>query len=43
MSQACRLGQVKMSTCERLLEQFVREGCLCKTGNDAYIVATSRC
>ncbi len=44
ISQACRLWQVEMSTCERLLEQLVREGFLYKTDNGAYIaVATSRC
>jgi DNA-binding IclR family transcriptional regulator len=44
ISQACRLWQVEMSTCERSLEQLVREGFLYKTDNGAYIaVATSRC
>jgi hypothetical protein len=44
ISQACRLWQVETSTCERLLEQLVREGFLYKTDNGAYIaVATSRC
>ena len=44
ISQACRLWQVETSTCERLLEQLVREGFLDKTDNGAYIaVATSRC
>jgi DNA-binding IclR family transcriptional regulator len=44
ISQACRLWQVEMSTCERLLEQLVREGFLYKTDNGAYIaVATSLC
>jgi len=44
VSQACRLWQVEKSTCERLLDQLVREGFLCKTANGAYIaVATSRC
>ena len=42
ISQACRLWQVETSTCERLLEQLVREGFLYKTDNGAYIaVATS--
>jgi hypothetical protein len=42
--QACRLRQLEMSTCERLLEQLVREGFLYKTDNGAYMaVATSRC
>jgi DNA-binding IclR family transcriptional regulator len=44
ISQACRLWQVEMPTCERLLEQLVREGFLHKTGNGVYIaVGTSRC
>ena len=44
ISQACRLWQVEMPTCERLLEQLVREGFLYKTDNGAYVaVATSRC
>jgi len=43
VSQACRLWQVEMSTCERVLEQLVCEGFLYKTDNGAYIaVATSR-
>jgi hypothetical protein len=37
ISQACRLWQVEMSTCERLLEQLVREGFLYKTDNGAHI------
>jgi len=41
-AQACRLWQVETSTCERLLEQLVREGFLSKTDNGVYIVATSR-
>jgi hypothetical protein len=41
--QACRLWQVEMSTCDRVLEQLVCEGFLYKTDNGAYIaVATSR-
>jgi hypothetical protein len=44
VSQASRLWQVEMSTCESLLEQLVRDGFLYKTGNGAYVaVATSRC
>jgi hypothetical protein len=43
VSQACRLWQVEMSTCEMLLEQLVREGFLYKMNNGAYIaVATYR-
>ncbi len=37
VSQACRLWQVDVSTCETLLEELVREGFLYKTGNGAYI------
>jgi hypothetical protein len=29
--QACRLWQVDVSTCDRLLDHLVREGSLCKT------------
>jgi DNA-binding IclR family transcriptional regulator len=44
VSEASRLWQVDMPTCERLLEQLVREGFLYKTDNGAYVaVATSRC
>jgi hypothetical protein len=43
VSQACRLWQVEMSTCEMLLEQLVREGFLYKMDSGAYAaVATSR-
>ena len=43
VSQACRLWQVEMSTCEMLLEQLVREGFLYKMNSGAYVaVATSR-
>ena len=37
VSQACRLWQVDVSTCETLLEELVREGFLYKTDNGAYI------
>ena len=44
VSQASRLWQVEMSTCERVLEQMVREGFLYKTDNGASVaVATSPC
>jgi len=44
VSQASRLWQVEMSTCERALEQLVREGFLYKTDNGAYVaVAICRC
>jgi hypothetical protein len=43
VSQASRLWQVETSTCERALEQLVREGFLYKMDNGAYIaVAPSR-
>ena len=43
VSEASRLWQVDMPTCERLLEQLVREGFLYKTDNGAYGAgATSR-
>ncbi len=42
-SQACRLWQVDISTCEMLLGQLVGEGFLYKTDNGAYIaVPTTR-
>ena len=44
ISQACRLWQVEMSTCERMLEQLVCKGFLYKTDDGAYLaVATSCC
>jgi hypothetical protein len=36
-AQACRLWQLDAPTCRTLLEQLVREACLCKTENGAYI------
>ncbi len=41
VSQACRLWQVDVSTCEMLLEELVREGFLCKTDNGAYVAVTT--
>jgi len=35
--QARRLWQVDVSTCEKLLEQLVQEGFLCKTDQGAYM------
>ena len=35
--QARRLWQVDVSTCEKLLEQLVQEGFLCKTDEGAYM------
>jgi hypothetical protein len=35
--QARRLWQVDVSTCEKLLEQLVQEGFLCKTDKGAYM------
>ena len=41
--QACRLGQVDVFTCERLLDHLVREGALCKTDSGFYVTsATTR-
>ena len=37
--QACRLWQVDVSTCEKLLDHLVREGCLCKTDSGFYIAS----
>jgi len=37
VSQACRLWDVDVSTCEVLFEQLVREGFLYKTEESAYI------
>jgi hypothetical protein len=37
VSQACRLWDVDVSTCEVLFEQLVREGFLYKTKESAYI------
>ena len=36
VSQACRLWDVDVSTCEMLFEQLVREGFLYKTEKSAY-------
>ena len=38
-AQACRLWHMPASTCEKLLEQLVQEGFLCKTDKGAYIAA----
>src|SRR5712691_7963510 len=37
VSQACRLWQVDVSTCEMLLEELVREGFLDETDHGAYV------
>jgi hypothetical protein len=37
LAQACRLWQVDASTCERLLEQLVRERFLYKTNTGCYV------
>ena len=39
LEQACRLWQVDVSTCERLLEYLVRTGVLCTTDSGFYIAA----
>ena len=39
LAQASRLWQVDVSTCERLLDQLVREGFLSKTETGFYISA----
>ena len=36
-AQACRLWHMPVSTCEKLLEQLLQEGFLCKTDKGAYI------
>jgi hypothetical protein len=38
-SQACRLWQEHISTCEMVLEELVREGFLYRTDTGAYIAA----
>jgi DNA-binding IclR family transcriptional regulator len=38
-AQAGRLWHMHVSTCEKLLEQLVREGFLCKTDKGTYIAA----
>ncbi|HEV3214803.1 MAG TPA: hypothetical protein VGZ27_03725 [Vicinamibacterales bacterium] len=38
-AQACRLWQLDVSTCERLLDRLVREGFLSKTDKGFYIAA----
>ena len=40
-AQACRLWHMPASTCEKLLEQLVHDGFLCKTDKGAYIAATT--
>ena len=40
-AQACRLWQMHVFTCEKLLEQLVQEGFLCKTEKGAYIAASA--
>ena len=37
VAQACRLWQIDGQTCERVLEQLVRESFLYKTASGAYI------
>ncbi len=37
--QACRLWQLNVSTCERLLDHLVREGSLCKTDSGFYVAS----
>lgn len=37
--QACRLWQVDVSTCERLLDRLVRDGSLCKTDSGFYVAS----
>jgi hypothetical protein len=41
LAQACRLWQVDVSTCEMLLDRFVRAGFLCKTDKGFYIAAAA--
>lgn len=41
LAQACRLWQIDASTCERLLEQLVREHFLYKTNTGCYIAVPS--
>jgi hypothetical protein len=40
-AQACRLWQVDVSTCERLLDQLVREGFVCKTDKGFYVATAA--
>jgi hypothetical protein len=37
--QACRLWQVDVSTCKKLLDHLVREGSLCKTNSGFYVAS----
>jgi len=41
LAQACRLWQMEASTCERLLDQLVRERFLYKTNTGCYIALPS--
>lgn len=41
LGQACRLWQMEASTCERLLEQLVRERFLYKTNTGCYVALPS--
>jgi hypothetical protein len=41
LEQACRLWQIDTPTCERLLEQLVRERFLYKTNSGCYIALPS--
>ena len=37
--QACRLWQVDVSTCKKLLDHLVREGSLCSTNSGFYVAS----
>src|SRR4029077_2606477 len=37
--QACRLWQVDVSTCKKLLDHLVREGSLCQTNSGFYVAS----
>ena len=37
LAQACRLWQVDMATCEKLLDHLIRDGFLCRTDSGFYV------
>ena len=43
VAQACRLWQVDMTTCEKLLGHLVRDGFLSKTDSGFYVASRETC
>jgi hypothetical protein len=39
VAQACRLWQVDMATCEKLLDHLIRDGFLCRTDSGFYVAS----